>query len=452
MADSPFDRLERELEAASSRQLARAAAAPGSTSARTAARPRRSRRSLGVLSALVAVPALAATAWAASALISSGAPVAYDRGAPVSGAGVGAPVAGSVRMLTTSVADPDGGLPWGLRTFRTTRGLVCAQIGRVYEGELGVLGRDGSFADDGRFHVLRPSIYSHCFPPDGAGNAYLAVHLNNYVPSGAPCDRLACSDLRNVVVAPGSLPKPTPRRLLRSVDFGLLGPRATSIAYRSAARTRTARTLGAGGGYLVVGYPLTPVRFKRAGAQARGVAVFVHASRYRDGYLATMMPASRVVTRVQYGAAARCVVSPTTLIQDGRRTGGCPDPPGFVPIAQATPGAVRAKVTARAVGGREIRISFVARAAVSDRSRAYSYTIHPPQTGRPCCDGATSALTDRNIAAGTTIVKRLPYRERLRPGRYRVLISLRTQSPHPSPGGNLQYPGTTVGRASFVVR
>ena len=70
------------------------------------------------------------------------------------------------RLLSLRVADPAGGPPWGMRLIFTTadrgaggarRGVAhwgCVQIGRIVDGELGVLGEDGAFHDDGLFHQL----------------------------------------------------------------------------------------------------------------------------------------------------------------------------------------------------------------------------------------------------------------------------------------------------------
>jgi hypothetical protein len=70
------------------------------------------------------------------------------------------------RLLSLRVADPAGGPPWGMRLIFTTadraanvtnRGGAhwgCVQIGRIVDGELGVLGEDGAFHDDGLFHEL----------------------------------------------------------------------------------------------------------------------------------------------------------------------------------------------------------------------------------------------------------------------------------------------------------
>jgi hypothetical protein len=77
------------------------------------------------------------------------------------------------RLLSLRVADPAGGPPWGMRLIVTTadraagggggsssgarRGTAhwgCVQIGRIVDGQLGVLGEDGAFHDDGLFHAL----------------------------------------------------------------------------------------------------------------------------------------------------------------------------------------------------------------------------------------------------------------------------------------------------------
>ena len=73
---------------------------------------------------------------------------------PIATAGEGIPVAGGSRLLPLRAPDPAGGLPWGMRIIHTTRGLICVQIGRVYHNQLGQLGVDGAFHNDGRFHPL----------------------------------------------------------------------------------------------------------------------------------------------------------------------------------------------------------------------------------------------------------------------------------------------------------
>jgi hypothetical protein len=111
--------------------------------------------------ALVALGALllAGTAFAASQIIGVGAPVTvtHEQGQPSVSTGVGIPVHGATsshpsgQLPAVSAPDPPGGLPWGMRIVRTTRGLVCVQVGRLLNGRLGVLGQDGQSNNDGLF-------------------------------------------------------------------------------------------------------------------------------------------------------------------------------------------------------------------------------------------------------------------------------------------------------------
>jgi hypothetical protein len=125
------------------------------------ARPMRWRRWRALALAGVLVLAGAAAALAASGLL-TGSPV--RPGGPLSPTvGDGIPAPGGSQLLGFRVADPAGGLPWGLRIVHTTRGYVCLQVGRVQGGELGELGIDGAFNDDGRFHPLPADV----LPPTG---------------------------------------------------------------------------------------------------------------------------------------------------------------------------------------------------------------------------------------------------------------------------------------------
>jgi hypothetical protein len=100
--------------------------------------------------ALVALPlAVAAVAVAATTGVLSGEPVKNPPGvhpSPKSGVGV---VVGPGKLLGARAADPDGGPEWGVRLVKTSRGFGCLQLGRVVDGKLGVLGRDGSFGKTG---------------------------------------------------------------------------------------------------------------------------------------------------------------------------------------------------------------------------------------------------------------------------------------------------------------
>ncbi|HLM85272.1 MAG TPA: hypothetical protein VK272_03690, partial [Solirubrobacteraceae bacterium] len=150
MTRDPYSILGAQLTAAAARQEARG----GLTSRAGAWRPQRVNAPL-----IAAIVVLAGGAIAAAATgVLTGSPVSSPAGPPVPYAAYGVPVAGGSDLLALRVADPEGGLPWGMRIVHTTRGLVCVQVGRVYRGQLGQLGADGVFHDDGRFHPLGSNV------------------------------------------------------------------------------------------------------------------------------------------------------------------------------------------------------------------------------------------------------------------------------------------------------
>ncbi|QEC48350.1 hypothetical protein FSW04_12745 [Baekduia soli] len=419
MSEHPLDTLERRLMAAAERQVA------ARRDRRTPRRGRipRSRRALALVAALTSL-LVGGGAWAATSLLSVGSPVPapYRFGAPAPGRGLGLPVPGTVHLLTTTVADPAGGLPWGLRSFATSRGFTCVQVGRVLQGRIGLLGTQGAFGGDGRFHELRVGVIADgttCVPHDGAGQGFLGVHLGA-VPAGG------AGPSKCIIYQSGR--QTCPDRDLRSLDYGLLGPRATRVTYRTATGTRTVRALGPGGGYLVVGprAPTREIRTKRGSLSS-------------DMYLATLTPDSSVIARVDYGAGESCRVVPTLGLR-----GACADPPGFVPVAQPAVGAVRTPIAARVVDRRVMRVRFTARVAVVDATSAYTIMVYPPASCAP--QGAIGTEVEHDVAAGGRVIKDVPMPCR-RPGTYRVVVSYRTQARHPRVGTrpSLQDPGKRVG-------
>ncbi len=128
-------------------------------------------------------------------------------------------------------------------------GRRVSQLGRVQNGQIGQLGIDGAFNDDGRFHPLLPRV----LPNYTDGYAEINCVLDGQVQLGASSgmDRSAES---------GILPrkiKPTPDDL-RSVLFGVLGPHAVSVTYRERGRTVT-RPVSPGTGAFIIVQPVRSV-------------------------------------------------------------------------------------------------------------------------------------------------------------------------------------------------
>ncbi|MGP0100033.1 MAG: hypothetical protein ACLPUT_00215 [Solirubrobacteraceae bacterium] len=150
----------------------------------------------------------------------------------------------SVQLLALRAADPQGGPPWALRIVRTTRGWICAQVGRVDRGRFGELGLDGAFSDDRRLHPPPASqIPEEVAPGTGPVNDDCMAPGETFAGEIAAIDRSA---------AFGIAERRVPSADLRRVSFGLLGHHALSITYTEHGRPVTRLLLRPYGAYLLV--------------------------------------------------------------------------------------------------------------------------------------------------------------------------------------------------------
>jgi hypothetical protein len=241
-----MDRFGQELVRAGRRRHAGRRPLPalfGTRFARTSPRRRASVHVRVALVALALVLATAAITLAATGVILTGSPVGTAR-APIATAGEGIPVAGGARLLPLRAPDPAGGLPWGMRIIHTTRGLICVQIGRVYDDQLGQLGVDGAFHNDGRFHPLPTDAL-----PDVLANAagWMAGNCSSpgdiYAGDSVGLELSAATSPRQGAGVPADR---------REISFGLLGVHAVSVTYREGSETQTQPVLPGLGAYLIV--------------------------------------------------------------------------------------------------------------------------------------------------------------------------------------------------------
>ena len=191
-----------------------------------------------------------AVALAASGVL-NGSPVTPERhSSPLAGNGL--PVSRTATQLVLGVGDPDGGLSWGMRVFHTTRGQVCMQVGRVHGGQLGVLGFDSAFNSDGRFHALP----TDALPPGyggSAANVECVATGETVVFEDANADRSAERLLPEEFSTPHASHRHIPpARDLRTLAYGVLGPHAVSVTYRTPTGLRTVPVAGADGAFLIV--------------------------------------------------------------------------------------------------------------------------------------------------------------------------------------------------------
>jgi hypothetical protein len=346
-----------------------------------------------LLAAALVILACGAAALAAQSLLLSGAPVTLPRGIPLRPrSGLGVPLPGSSKALTLQVPDPAGGPPWGARFVATTRGYGCLQIGRVVRGQLGVIGEDGAFSDDQRFHAL-PLDYLEgpfpCAPTDAQGHAFAGVFIDGTPASGLEAEDFCAAPGRHV-----NLPERVcPARDERLLMAGMAGPLARSVTYADGhGRLRTVTATGPQGAYLIV-LPAPTVLGLEAGE-----------------YEPLGGPGGGTIREIAYanGRVCRLARGPNA------RVDVCP-PVGQQPLAQphvsaasvASPVSVRLRTETVALRYRTVTepmllISFRARVPVLSASAEYGYTVRFPGSGRNC-DITSLGPVDADVRRGQIV-------------------------------------------------
>lgn len=388
----PLEAFEADL-----RRLAEAPAKPARGATLRLPVPRRAR--WGLLIPIAAVLLAGGTiALAATGVILTGAAVPAAK--PVGPSeGVGTPV--SSRLLALRVQDPEGGPPWGLRIVETSRGLVCAQVGRVHDGQLGELGTDGAFADDGLFHPF-PAEVVQSFPggstEDGteieAGTCTLAV---SSAWGSAVAAELWGVD-RNAASSHGPQDLPVAQR--RDISYGLLGPHAVKVTYQEGSSLRNEAVVPGLGAYLIV-------QPGAAGAdhEGSGEAPGTQTPGYgpgADGALATITYDENETT-CENGYDART----------GGKVGiahACPPP--APPVSSATAAAaslrVHPQIHLRVRSGGVVAADVSFRAPFAVRSAAEGYSLWSEGCG-PKRQGSAASVFNRDVARGATVHLELPY-------------------------------------------
>lgn len=371
-------------------------------------RARLARRGSVVALLLAGLLTAAAVAYAATRLIETGAPVTSEEGFSAN-AGAGIAIAKTEGLLGIAAADPAGGPPWTMRVYKTSRGLGCVQVGRLVGGRIGVMGHDGAFNDDGRFHPLpvqASQAEGECVLLDGHGHAFLGV--GNYgVPAGGlprECHLLGSR------AASEQCGRSDPR----DIFYGLLGPKARSITYTVGGQTRTIPTVGSEGAYLIVERTAAKVVALGVGAGASGALP-------AGGGTLNGMRLSQPIRKVTYTGGRTC-----TITSHGPRDGHgghCLPPIGYVAQSIRLPsaGELASAVEVAPISGPPVEgdqdngpvpqllVSFTARVAVRNALSGYSVTLEAPDSGR--CHGhieQANAQVGRNVRAGERIELRLP--------------------------------------------
>jgi hypothetical protein len=370
--------------------------------ARRAHRVRRVRRGPLLVAIALGALVLAAAALAATGMIGFGAPVRAShppgRERPSKTAGIGIPVAAadglpvSAQLLAISVRDPGGGLPWGMRVVRTTRGLLCVQIGRLLDGRLGVLGQDGQFHDDGLFHEIPATTLDPdtCIAP----SVWTIMSEDGLPAAGALQSASSC--VPPWMRAGPSGTKPCPAGDERLIGFGVLGPHAVSVSYMVRGQLHTVPTAGRLGAYLVV--LRVPPKLQQNAPALGGKGGLLGGFPIGAGR-------GEVVSRLLFRYGGH-------ICQTGfdRQPHGPPQCTSHVSHTRAllpkTPRGLHTSVALkarRAPGGYELHVTFAAPVAVTNASTAYGIQVTRPSSSACGRGGVWGQSIERDVPRGQAL-------------------------------------------------
>jgi len=402
-----FPELRAALVAAAERQRHVAAVGPGAV--RTGSLRRLSWWPLQLRAVAIAAAALlvvTAVALAAAGVFSPGRPVT-PVSAPKPRAFDGAAIVSTIRVLPLGVTDPRGGPGWGLRLVDTTRGEVCIAPGRAQDGMIGVLGRDRAFGNDGRLHPFGRDYIPPlgCALPDTRGHAFISIGQ-----IGLPASALLPGFAARAGGCQVDNPPPANRALLcptadlRDVYYGLLGPDAASVTYRTpSGHLAAVPTAGPDGAYLVVlpyihGLPSVTIGTGLFGGPIVNVS-------YRDGHTCstihnhTCQPIGYRARRVTRLAAGQVRAPISAHVVAARSYCGSPHSATVVPCG----GRVR-RGFSRITGPPFVLIDVSFTAPVPITNSRSSYQVDFNYAKSPgCTAGVTGGPTNTDIRGGQRI-------------------------------------------------
>ncbi len=359
-----LDRLER--------QLVDAARAEDPERRRRAARGRTIPAGAGAAAAVMALLVASAVALAVTGTFSTGSAMRPPV-RPVASAGAGVAARGT-RLLPMRVADPAGGLPWGMRLLHTTRDLVCVQVGRIDGSQLGVLGQDEAFDDDGRFHPVAPDVVEF---------RRSTTELSSCLTPGQTTSQEADIPQNGVFGARNS--KAIPNGDRRWISYGLLGPRAVSVSYTTEGHEHTIAVAHGSGAYLVV-LPSSPKGGFESGGGAVSTTQFV-----------TPQGAISLITYRVHGR----LCSESRQASEASSAPQCPRP--LVAAQPVAPRRLHRPITVRLTAGGTATVTFKAPRAV--RSALSGYTVEIPI---PCHEGTDGIPVERDVRAGEVVHVEIP--------------------------------------------
>jgi hypothetical protein len=322
----------------------------------------------GAAAVLAALLVASAVALAVTGTFQTGSPVRPPEH-PVASVGAGVATRGT-RLLPIRAADPGGGMPWGMRLVHTTRGLVCIQVGRISGSQLGVLGQDEAFNDDGRFHPVAPDVVDY---------HRITMEISSCLPPGQVTSQEASIPQNGVFGAADSAA--IPRSARRWISYGLLGPGAVSVSYQSEGRELTVPVNPGTGAYLIV-LPASP----KIGFETGGGATSP------NGFVTPQGALSEITYRVHDRLCSESRPASEAAAAHPK----CPALPFATPFA--APQRLHHPIRVRLEASGTAVVTFTAPRAVT--SAISGYVVEVPA---PCHKGTSEIPVERDVRAGQLI-------------------------------------------------
>ena len=327
----------------------------------------------GAAFAMVALLIASAVALAVTGTFQAGPPVRPPE-RPVASAGAGVATRGT-RLLPIRAADPNGGMPWGIRLVHTTRDLVCVQVGRIDGSQLGVLGEDEAFNDDGRFHPVGPDV---------VGYHHTTMEISSCLPPGQVTSQEASIPQNGVFGAANSAAIPGSAR--RWISYGLLGPNAVSVSYEREGRELTSPVDAGSCAYMIV-LPHSP----KGGFEIGGGASS------SNGFVTPQGALSSITYRVHGRLCSESLPASEAAAAHPQ----CPRP--RFPTPFGAPRLLHHTIRVRLAAGGTAIVTFTAPRVV--RSALSGYSLEIPS---PCHKGTNGIPVERDVRAGEVIHVSVP--------------------------------------------
>ena len=249
------------------------------------------------------------------------------------------------------------------------------QVGRIDGSQLGVLGQDEAFNDDGRFHPVAPDVVDY---------HRVTMEISSCLPPGQVTSQEASIPQNGVFGAANAAA--IHRSARRWISYGLLGPSAVSVSYQREGRELTLPVDPVSGAYLIVLPNSSKVGFETGGGASSS-----------NGFVTPQ----GVLASITYRVHGRLCSESRPASEAAAAHPQCPRPQFATPFG--APRLLHHAIGVRLAAGGTAVVTFTAPRAVKSALSGYSLEIPSP-----CHKGTNGIPVERDVRAGEVIHVSVP--------------------------------------------